>query len=105
MHFKVRSNVGMSDSSITEMKISSLRINFTGKLYTAVNVWLTKWSGNRIVEVKTYVDGAVVIELLEENEVWFNSTQHTVHTEFMPGPRGMPPSRIMNSLKDSNSDL
>jgi hypothetical protein len=66
---------------------------------------LTKWSGDRIVEVKTYVDGAVVIELLEENEIWFNATQHTVRTEFMPGPGGMPPSQLMNTLKDYKSDL
>ncbi len=70
----------------------------TGKQYSVVNVWLTRWHGHRIVEVRTYVDGAVVEELLSENEIWYNSTQDTVRTEFMPGPAGMPPSTIMEML-------
>ncbi|KIN05369.1 hypothetical protein OIDMADRAFT_116473 [Oidiodendron maius Zn] len=85
MRFKARSNVG--------------------KEYSVVNVWLTKWSGHRIVEVRTYVDGAVVVELLSENETWFNSTQDTIRTEYMPGPRGMPPAYIMESFRESKRDL
>ena len=106
MRFKARSNVGMFYSWTTNGTINSLIVEkFTGKEYGVVNVWLTKWSGHRIVEVRTYVDGAVVVELLSENEIWFNSTQDTIRTEYMPGPRGMPPAHIMESFRESKRDL
>ena len=28
--------------------------------------------------------------MLHENEIWWNATRYTDHTEFEPGPAGMP---------------
>ena len=51
-----------------------------------------------MVEIRTYVDAARVIRLLYDNEEWSNSTTYTDHTEFRPGPRGMPPMAALERL-------
>jgi hypothetical protein len=63
-----------------------------------VNVWITRWKAGKMVEIRTYVDAARVIRLLYDNEEWSNSTTHTDHTEFRPGPRGMPPMAALERL-------
>ena len=43
-----------------------------------------------MVQVRTYVDSTVTIQMLRENEIWWNATSDTDRTEFEPGPAGMP---------------
>ena len=43
-----------------------------------------------MIQVRTYVDSTKVMQILHENEYWWNSTRDTDHREFEPGPAGMP---------------
>ncbi|KAH7559091.1 hypothetical protein J3E72DRAFT_379459 [Bipolaris maydis] len=61
-----------------------------GRDFDIINVWVTKWHNGRIVKVRTYIDAVESMIMLKENEVWTNSSTETEHTNFLPGPRGMP---------------
>jgi hypothetical protein len=57
-----------------------------------LGLWVSRWNSDlQIDEVKTYVDAGKIITTLQQNEIWWNSTEHITHTEFVPGPGGMPP--------------
>ena len=59
--------------------------------FDIVNVWVTRWSQHeQMIEVRTYIDSTRVSQMLHENEIWWNATRYTDHTEFEPGPAGMP---------------
>lgn len=62
----------------------------TGMDFELINVWVTRWRDGKIHQVRTYIDAQETTLLLYQNENWTNSTTHTDHTTYLPGPRGMP---------------
>ncbi|EMD85577.1 hypothetical protein COCHEDRAFT_1118249 [Bipolaris maydis C5] len=82
--------------SVQEVLFSGRANN--GENWSMVNVWITRWEHDKMVEIRTYVDAARVTELLHDNEVWSNSSTHSDHTTFLPGPRGMPQTSALESL-------
>ncbi|XP_014553697.1 hypothetical protein COCVIDRAFT_54695, partial [Bipolaris victoriae FI3] len=82
--------------SVQEVLFSGRANN--GENWSMVNVWITQWEHNKMVKIRTYVDAARVTELLHDNEVWSNSTTHSDHMAFLPGPRGMPQTSALESL-------
>lgn len=62
-----------------------------GEVWQGLNVWVTRWENDRIVECRAYVDSPTTIRLLRDYEIWWNSTTDVEHTTFLPGPQGMPP--------------
>jgi hypothetical protein len=58
--------------------------------FELINVWVTRWRDGKIHQVRTYIDAQETTLLLYQNENWTNSTTHTDHTTYLPGPRGMP---------------
>lgn len=63
-----------------------------------VNVWVTKWVGGKMAEVRTYIDGPETTRILFENEFWTNSSTETDHLDFVPGPKGMPDMVALSEL-------
>ena len=43
-----------------------------------------------MIKVRTYIDSTRVSQMLHGNEIWWNATRDTDHTQFEPGPAGMP---------------
>lgn len=53
--------------------------------------WVTRWSTQgQIVQVRAYLDSALVSKAIYENETPTNSTYHTPRTALEPGPGGLP---------------
>ncbi|KAL2000997.1 hypothetical protein VTN02DRAFT_2356 [Thermoascus thermophilus] len=74
--------------SVQEVKFSGRANN--GIDFELINVWVTRWKDGRIVQARTYIDAQETTLILYQNEDWTNSTTHTDHQKFLPGPRGMP---------------
>ena len=51
-----------------------------------------------MVEVRTYIDSARIIEALHKNEVWWNGTTYRDNLLYMPGPGGMPDLQELEGL-------
>jgi ketosteroid isomerase-like protein len=62
-----------------------------GDYWQVINMWVTRWENDRIVESRAYVDAPTTMGFLHAYEIWWNSTTDVDHTKFLPGPQGMPP--------------
>lgn len=51
-----------------------------------------------MIEVRTYVDSTITIQMLRDNEVWTNATSDTDRPDFEPGPAGMPDLAALEQL-------
>ena len=104
MNFRGLTNSGMHEngcplhystfSAELSYKVQSTLMKLLCRLglpFDIINVWVTRWSQHeQMIEVRTYVDSTKVTQILHENEIWWNATRFTDHTEFEPGPAGMP---------------
>lgn len=36
----------------------------------SINVWVTKWYQDKMVEIRTYIDAPKIMEALHKNEIW-----------------------------------
>ncbi|OKL57228.1 hypothetical protein UA08_07380 [Talaromyces atroroseus] len=70
----------------------------SGDIFDVINVWVTRWHKGQMVEIRTFTDSAPVIEVLQKNEIWWNSSTWTDHTQFIPGPSGMPDLSLLEGL-------
>ena len=53
--------------------------------------WMTRWNAKgQIVQVRAYLDSALVARVVMENEASTNSTFTTVRNTIEPGPGGVP---------------
>nr|ULT85506.1 maleidride dimerizing cylcase [Wicklowia aquatica] len=85
-------------------------VRFEGKAnngmdFELINVWVTRWRDGKIHQVRTYIDAQETTLLLYQNENWTNSTTHTDHTTYLPGPRASiqkPGARFRDSLSNNN---
>ena len=62
-----------------------------GDFWQVINVWVTRWENDRIVESRAYVDAPTTMGFLRDYEIWWNSTTDIDHPFYLPGPQGMPP--------------
>ena len=62
-----------------------------GDYWQVINMWVTRWENDRIVESRAYVDAPTTMGFLHDYEIWWNSTTEIDHTTYLPGPQGMPP--------------
>lgn len=51
-----------------------------------------------MVEIRTFTDSAPVLQVLMENELWLNSSTWADHTQFIPGPSGMPDIDLIEKM-------
>ncbi|KAJ5104476.1 hypothetical protein NUU61_001823 [Penicillium alfredii] len=70
----------------------------SGDDFDIVNVWVTRWYRGQMVEIRTYIDAARIMEALHKNEIWWNSTTFRDNHQFMPGPAGMPDIKALEGL-------
>ncbi|KAJ5665076.1 uncharacterized protein N7477_007524 [Penicillium maclennaniae] len=78
-------------------------INFRGVMnsgddFDIVNVWVTRWHRNQMVEIRTYIDGPRIMEALHKNEIWWNGTTMRDNVQYMPGPAGMPDLKQLEDM-------
>ncbi|RAK95162.1 uncharacterized protein BO80DRAFT_419603 [Aspergillus ibericus CBS 121593] len=62
----------------------------SGDAFDIINVWVTRWHENQMVEVRTYIDAPKIMDALHKNEIWWNGTTERENWRYMPGPAGMP---------------
>ncbi|KAF9890983.1 hypothetical protein FE257_005240 [Aspergillus nanangensis] len=58
---------------------SVAEVNFKGLMnsgdrFDIINVWVTRWKDDQMVEMRTYVDSPEIINALHKNEIWWNGT-------------------------------
>lgn len=51
-----------------------------------------------MVEIRTYIDSARIMEALHKNEIWWNGTTFRDNVNYMPGPVGMPDIKALEDL-------
>lgn len=78
-------------------------IQFKGKMnsgddFDIVNVWVTRWHRNQMVEIRTYIDAPRITDALHKNEIWWNGTTFRDNLQYMPGPAGMPDLKELEGL-------
>ncbi|GFF51840.1 protein RDR1 [Aspergillus lentulus] len=78
-------------------------VNFRGVMnsgddFDIVNVWVTRWDRGQMVEIRTYIDSARIMEALHKNEIWWNGTTFRDNIHYMPGPAGMPDLKKLEDL-------
>ncbi|GIC89811.1 nuclear transport factor 2 family protein [Aspergillus udagawae] len=78
-------------------------VNFRGVMnsgddFDIVNVWVTRWDQGQMVEIRTYIDSARIMEALHKNEIWWNGTTFRNNIHYMPGPAGMPDLKKLEDL-------
>ncbi|KAJ5833706.1 hypothetical protein N7474_002017 [Penicillium riverlandense] len=77
-------------------------VNFRGVMnsdFDIVNVWVTRWGHHgQMVEIRTYIDAARIMEALHKNEIWWNGTTFRDNLQYMPGPAGMPDMKELEGL-------
>ncbi|PYI09969.1 hypothetical protein BO78DRAFT_458789 [Aspergillus sclerotiicarbonarius CBS 121057] len=62
----------------------------SGDVFDIVNVWVTRWHEDQMVEIRTYIDAPKIMDALHKNEIWWNGTTDRENWRYMPGPAGMP---------------
>lgn len=82
--------------SVQEMQFKGLMNS--GDQFDVVNIWVTRWHEGQMVEVRTYIDSARIIEALHKNEFWWNGTTYRDNLQYMPGPGGMPDLEELEAL-------
>ncbi|KAE8362950.1 hypothetical protein BDV27DRAFT_130744 [Aspergillus caelatus] len=78
-------------------------INFKGVMnsgddFDIVNVWVTRWYQDQMVEIRTYIDAPRIMDALHKNELWWNGTTFRDNVHYMPGPAGMPDLKELEDL-------
>ena len=62
-----------------------------GVFFDNTYAWMTRWNAEgQIVQVRAYLDSALVAKVVTENETPTNSTFTSQRDTFEPGPGGMP---------------
>lgn len=69
-----------------------------GDDFDIVNVWVTRWHRNQMVEIRTYIDAPRIMEALHKNEIWWNGTTVRDNVQYMPGPAGMPDLKQLEDM-------
>lgn len=64
---KIRNMVFSGDTVVVEMESLSTALN--GKPFNNTYCWILRFEGNKVVEVRAYVDSALVQKLIDENRV------------------------------------
>jgi ketosteroid isomerase-like protein len=58
----------MVDGDWAAVELEALSTALNGKPFNNHYCWVTRFAGDRIVEVRAYLDSALVQQLLDENE-------------------------------------
>ena len=69
-----------------------------GDDFDIVNVWVTRWYQDQMVEIRTYIDAPRIMDALHKNELWWNGTTFRDNVHYMPGPAGMPDLKELEDL-------
>lgn len=67
-------------------------------MFDIVNVWVTRWYRNQMVEIRTYIDAPRIMDALHKNEIWWNGTTVRDNLQYMPGPAGMPDLKQLEGM-------
>lgn len=61
----------------------------TGAFFDNTYAWITRWNTEgQIIQVRAYLDSALVAKSVFENEIPTNSTFTTLRDTIVPGPGG-----------------
>ncbi|OJJ86357.1 uncharacterized protein ASPGLDRAFT_33268 [Aspergillus glaucus CBS 516.65] len=83
--------VGGCDEEWSMQEMVATAVFQNGFHWTNNYAWVTRWnSASKIVQVRAYLDSALVGKAIKENEVTTNSTFSTMRDTYEPGPGGIP---------------
>ncbi|EIT80456.1 hypothetical protein AO1008_07331 [Aspergillus oryzae 100-8] len=77
---------GGCDSAWSVSEINFKGVMNSGDDFDIVNVWVTRWYQDQMVEIRTYIDAPRIMDALHKNELWWNGTTFRDNVHYMPGP-------------------
>ncbi|OOF92163.1 hypothetical protein ASPCADRAFT_30186, partial [Aspergillus carbonarius ITEM 5010] len=81
---------GVMNSGGRGKGVADVLVVVAGDAFDIVNVWVTRWYEDQMVEIRTYIDAPKIMDALHKNEIWWNGTTARENWQYMPGPAGMP---------------
>ncbi|RDW56973.1 hypothetical protein BP5796_13040 [Coleophoma crateriformis] len=98
---------GGCDQAWTVMEFYFNATTNRGDFWELTSLWVARWGEDKkLHEVRTYVDAGQIIKTLMDNEIYFNSSDRVYHSDFVPGPAGLPPWMNKTGLaKEVNPEL
>ncbi|RAK83694.1 hypothetical protein BO79DRAFT_160229 [Aspergillus costaricaensis CBS 115574] len=82
--------IGGCESQWSVQEVNFKGVMNSGDPFDIINVWVTKWYQDQMVEIRTYIDAPKIMDALHKNEIWWNGTSERENMLYMPGPAGMP---------------